>query len=64
MKSVQQSKCCACPLCRKPFPASLELQPNTELRDLIVLASKLLLDEQVRAAVMPQCQATMQCAEV
>jgi hypothetical protein len=42
-----QGRASLCPLCRAPFDPRLPLAPNTELRDLISLATFILMDERV-----------------
>jgi hypothetical protein len=36
-----------CPLCRSPFDAGVKLACNTELRDLIALATASMMDDKV-----------------
>lgn len=45
--SAIQKRTSQCPLCRAPFDRDKPLVPNTELRDLIGLATCLFMDEQV-----------------
>ncbi|KAL6753056.1 hypothetical protein V8C86DRAFT_521299 [Haematococcus lacustris] len=48
LAELQQRPNPACPLCRSPVPAGFILVPNTELRDLVSLATSMLLtDERV-----------------
>jgi hypothetical protein len=51
-----QGRASLCPLCRAPFDPRIPLAPNTELRDLISLATFILMDERVSSESLPRSE--------